>query len=53
MTQQMLGALGGYAVGLVTHQDAVNLSLMMLALGVLGAMALVLLLARRDQPAHP
>jgi len=53
LTQQMLGALGGYAVGLVTHQDAVNLSLMMLALGVLGAMALVLLLARRDQPAHP
>lgn len=53
LTQQMLGALGGYAVGLVTHQTAVNLSLMMLALGVLGALAMVLLLARRDQPAHP
>jgi len=53
LMQQMLGALGGYAVGLVTHQDAVNLSLMMLALGVLGALAMVLLLARRDQPAHP
>ncbi len=43
LMQQMVGALGGYAVGLVSHQDAVNLAALMLALGVVGLVSLVLL----------
>ncbi|MEY4711614.1 MAG: hypothetical protein RIS88_1064 [Pseudomonadota bacterium] len=50
LMQQMVGALGGYAVGLVPHADAVNLGWLMLALGVAGAVSL-LLLPRRGAPA--
>lgn len=41
LLQQMAGALGGYAVGLVTHRDGVNLAWMMLALGVCGALSML------------
>jgi hypothetical protein len=41
--QQVGGALGGYFVGLVTHQGQVNLSLLMLGWSLLGAVALLAL----------
>jgi DHA1 family bicyclomycin/chloramphenicol resistance-like MFS transporter len=44
LMQQMMGALSGYAVGLVEHEGAVNLGLVMLAFAGTGALALVLLL---------
>ena len=43
LMQQMVGALGGFLVGLVSHQDAVNLASLMLAMGVAGALSLMLL----------
>ncbi len=43
LMQQFIGAFGGYAVGLVSHHDAVNLALQMLALGLLGALSLWML----------
>ncbi len=43
LMQQFVGALGGYAVGLVSHHDAVNLALQMMALGLLGALTLWML----------
>jgi DHA1 family bicyclomycin/chloramphenicol resistance-like MFS transporter len=49
LLQQLAGALGGYAVGLVTHRDGVNLAWMMLALGVCGALSM-LGLPRRGRP---
>lgn len=50
LMQQLTGALGGYAVGLVPHRDAVNLALMMLALSSCAALALALLIRRRQKP---
>jgi hypothetical protein len=44
--QQLMGALGGYSVGLVSHDDTVNLGLLLLAF-TLGAMAAQFLLHRR------
>ena len=43
LMQQFVGALGGSAVGLVSHHDAVNLALQMLGLGLLGARSLWML----------
>ncbi len=43
LLQQMVGAMGGYAVGLVSHHDAVNLALLMLFLGVCGVLSLLFL----------
>lgn len=43
LMQQFVGALGGYAVGLVSHHDAVNLALQMMALGLLGVLTLWML----------
>lgn len=39
LAQQTLGALGGWAAGLVPHQGALNLALLMLAFTLLGAAA--------------
>ena len=41
--QQLMGATGGYLVGLVPHQGSVNLAWLMLAFAVSGAAAQVLL----------
>jgi MFS transporter, DHA1 family, multidrug resistance protein len=46
LMQQLMGAAGGYAVGWVPHDGAVNLGLMMLTL-TLGAVAAQVLLQRR------
>ncbi len=43
LMQQLMGALGGYAVGLVSHHGAVNLGLLMTAFTLCSALALVLL----------
>jgi MFS transporter, DHA1 family, multidrug resistance protein len=43
LMQQLSGALGGFVVGLVPHEEQVNLALMMLAWTVLGVLAQVLL----------
>ncbi len=53
LLQQVVGALGGYAVGLVTHRDAVNLALMMLVLGVCGALAMLGLPRREGASVAP
>ncbi|MEY4654519.1 MAG: hypothetical protein RI884_3100 [Pseudomonadota bacterium] len=52
LMQQMVGAMGGFLVGLVPHHDAVNLASLMLALGVAGAVSL-LLLPRPEHKAAP
>jgi DHA1 family bicyclomycin/chloramphenicol resistance-like MFS transporter len=46
LMQQLMGALGGYSVGLVSHDDTVNLGLLLLAF-TLGAIAAQFLLHRR------
>ncbi|MBN8474636.1 MFS transporter [Sulfuritalea sp.] len=46
LMQQLMGALGGYSVGLVSHANTVNLGLLMLAF-TLCAMAAQFLLRRR------
>jgi DHA1 family bicyclomycin/chloramphenicol resistance-like MFS transporter len=47
VTQQLTGALGGYAVGLVPHHGAVNLGWMMLAFTLCATVAMALLLHRQ------
>jgi DHA1 family bicyclomycin/chloramphenicol resistance-like MFS transporter len=47
VTQQMMGVLGGYAVGLVTHDDATHLRLVMLGFAGIGAVAQAVLFRRR------
>lgn len=46
LMQQLTGATGGYLVGLVPHEGAVNLGWMMLAFALTGAMAQYLLRRR-------
>jgi DHA1 family bicyclomycin/chloramphenicol resistance-like MFS transporter len=41
LMQQLLGAVGGFAVGLFSHEDAVNLGLLMLVLALCGVVAQV------------
>jgi DHA1 family bicyclomycin/chloramphenicol resistance-like MFS transporter len=41
LMQQMMGAAGGFAVGLFTHDDATHLGLLMLALAMIGVAAQV------------
>lgn len=41
LMQQMLGAVGGFAVGLLTHADAVSMSALMLGLVLIGVSAQV------------
>jgi DHA1 family bicyclomycin/chloramphenicol resistance-like MFS transporter len=51
LMQQMLGAAGGFLVGLVTHENAVNLSSMMLVITVISTSALLWL--SRVRPSAP
>jgi DHA1 family bicyclomycin/chloramphenicol resistance-like MFS transporter len=41
LMQQLMGAVGGFAVGLFRHDDAVNLGLLMLGLALCGVVAQV------------
>jgi DHA1 family bicyclomycin/chloramphenicol resistance-like MFS transporter len=43
VSQQLMGALGGYAVGLVSHDGAVNMALLMLGWTVIGLIAQMVL----------
>lgn len=43
LLQQLMGAVGGYAVGLVSHQGAVNLGLLMTGFTLCGGVALLML----------
>jgi DHA1 family bicyclomycin/chloramphenicol resistance-like MFS transporter len=43
MTQQLLGALAAYGVGLVSHDGPVNLGLLMLGASLAGLLAQLLL----------
>ena len=47
LAQQLMGAVGGYAVGLVPHEGAVNLGWLMLGLGSVALVAQVVLNRRR------
>lgn len=51
LMQQMLGAAGGFAVGLVSHENAVNLGWLMIAIALLGTAAQLAL--RRVQRVRP
>lgn len=51
LMQQFAGALGGYAVGLVPHEGAVNLSLLMIGWALFGITAQTLLHTRLRRPA--
>lgn len=46
LLQQLMGAVGGYVVGLVSHHGAVNLGLLMSAFTLWGGMALLLMKRR-------
>jgi DHA1 family bicyclomycin/chloramphenicol resistance-like MFS transporter len=46
LMQQMMGAAGGYAVGIVTHEGALNLGWLMLGFSTCGAVAQVFLRRR-------
>ena len=41
LMQQLTGAVGGFAVGLFSHENAVNLGLLMLLLALCGVVAQV------------
>ena len=43
LLQQLMGAVGGYAVGWVSHQGAVNMGLLMTGFTLLGGLALLML----------
>lgn len=46
LLQQLMGAVGGYVVGLVSHQGAVNLGLLMTGFTLCGGVALLLMRRR-------
>ena len=48
LTQQLMGALGGYSVGLVSHQGSRNLGLLMLGFTLCGLAAHLALRRQRD-----
>ncbi len=50
LMQQLMGAAGGYAVGLFTHNGALNLGLLMLGFALCALVALVVLLRGRVAP---
>ncbi len=50
LMQQLMGAAGGYAVGLFTHDGALNLGLLMLGSALCALVALVVLLRSRVAP---
>lgn len=51
LMQQLMGAAGGYTVGLVPHHGAVNLGWLMIGFALCATVALALL-TRRARPAH-
>jgi MFS transporter, DHA1 family, multidrug resistance protein len=53
LMQQLLGAAGGFAVGLFSHDNAVNLGWLMLVLASIGAVAQVLLHRLEPRPGQP
>ncbi len=53
LMQQLLGAAGGFAVGLVSHENAVNLGLLMLGMTLCGTVAQVLLHRAGPRPGKP
>jgi DHA1 family bicyclomycin/chloramphenicol resistance-like MFS transporter len=52
MAQQLMGAAGGYAVGLLTHHGAANLGWLMLGLAGCGAVAQTVLHRSAGGPRH-
>jgi DHA1 family bicyclomycin/chloramphenicol resistance-like MFS transporter len=50
LMQQLMGAVGGFVVGLVSHDGAVNLGWMMLALSGCAAVAMALLQRGQQRP---
>jgi MFS transporter, DHA1 family, multidrug resistance protein len=50
LMQQLMGAVGGYAVGLFTHEDARHLGWLMLGLAACAALAQLRLLRRWHRP---
>jgi DHA1 family bicyclomycin/chloramphenicol resistance-like MFS transporter len=50
LMQQMMGAVGGFAVGLFRHEGALNLGLLMLGFALCGAIAQWLLHRRLARP---
>lgn len=53
LSQQMMGAAGGFAVGLFTHEDATHLGLLMLGLALIGVTGQLVLYRLRAAPAAP
>ncbi|MBT9463652.1 multidrug effflux MFS transporter [Hydrogenophaga sp.] len=53
LAQQLMGAVGGYTVGLVPHHGAVNLGWLMLGLGSMALVGQVVLNRRRVTKAAP
>jgi MFS transporter, DHA1 family, multidrug resistance protein len=53
LMQQLLGAAGGFAVGLFSHHDAVNLGWLMLVMASIGAFAQVLLHRLPERAGEP
>ena len=49
LVQQLVGAVGGFAVGLVPHQGPVNLALLILAWSLAGGLAMMVVLVRRPE----
>lgn len=52
LMQQLMGAVGGYAVGLFPHEGAVNLGLLMISFSLCAAAAQVLLNRRWPRTGH-
>jgi DHA1 family bicyclomycin/chloramphenicol resistance-like MFS transporter len=53
LMQQLMGAAGGFAVGLFSHEDATHLGLLMLALALIGVAGQVLLQRLGGPPTPP
>jgi DHA1 family bicyclomycin/chloramphenicol resistance-like MFS transporter len=53
LMQQLMGAAGGFAVGLFTHEDATHLGLLMLALAFIGVTGQLVLRRLGRPPAPP
>ena len=49
LVQQLVGAVGGFVVGLVSHQGPANLALLILGWSLAAGLALVVVLLRRPQ----
>jgi DHA1 family bicyclomycin/chloramphenicol resistance-like MFS transporter len=53
LMQQLMGAAGGFAVGLFAHEDATHLGLLMLALAMIGVVAQLWLQRLGGPPTPP